>query len=172
MTLPISNPPIDTPIRLRLPTAEDGAAVHELIARCTPLDRNSLYCNLLQCSLFSSTCVLAERHGQAVGFISGFIEPQQPDCLFIWQVAVAAEARGLGLARTMLMELVRRPICQDITQLQTSITEHNTASWALFKSLARQLQAELTQQVLFDRQHHLNDQHPTEVLVTISRFAA
>lgn len=158
-------------LQLRTPTAEDAAAVHDLIARCQPLDANSLYCNLLQCSLFSSTCVLAERNGQLQGFISALIPPQQPDCLFVWQVAVDPSARGQGLGRTMLLDLLSREHCRGVTQLQTSITEDNAASWALFNSLARHLRAELTQQVLFDRQRHFANRHPTEMLVTICQFA-
>src|SRR3546814_7090005 len=48
----------------RNPVAEDAQAIHDLIAACPPLDTNSLYCNLLQCTHFAETCVLAERDGE------------------------------------------------------------------------------------------------------------
>src|SRR3546814_14681168 len=37
----------------RNPVAEDAQAIHDLIAACPPLDTNSLYCNLLQCTQFA-----------------------------------------------------------------------------------------------------------------------
>src|SRR5690554_7602315 len=51
-------------ISLRKPTVTDGSAVHALIARCAPLDTNSMYCNLLQCFHFAGTAVVAEMNGQ------------------------------------------------------------------------------------------------------------
>ena len=78
---------------LRPPAREDGAAVFGLIQRCPPLDANSMYCNLLQCSHFADTSVAALADGVLVGFISGYLVPGRPDSLFIWQVAVGPDTR-------------------------------------------------------------------------------
>ena len=69
-------------LTIRKPKAVDGAAVNELIAECKPLDENSVYCNLLQCSHFADTCVIAELDGQPAGFVSGYIVPENPERLF------------------------------------------------------------------------------------------
>jgi L-2,4-diaminobutyric acid acetyltransferase len=82
---------------LRKPTAEDGAAVWELVANCKPLDENSMYCNLIQCEHFADTCVLAELDGEAVGWISGTSRLPIRLPIFVWQVAVSEKARGMGL---------------------------------------------------------------------------
>src|SRR6056297_3980112 len=82
---------------LRIPAADDGPALHELIAACPPLDENSRYCNLLQVSYFARTAVVAELDGKIVGSITGFIKPDDPATLFIWQVAVHERARGRAL---------------------------------------------------------------------------
>merc|ERR1712169_164475 len=63
----------------RKPVSTDGSDVFALVERCKPLDVNSMYCNLLQCSHFADTAIVAERGGQMVGFISGYRLPQQPD---------------------------------------------------------------------------------------------
>jgi len=157
-------------ITLRAPTAEDGAAVYELIAQCPPLDTNSMYCNLLQSSHFSDTSVAAELDEDIVGFISGYILPKQPDTLFIWQVAVGEKARGQGLASQMLAEILSRSTCQQVKYIETTITPDNRASWALFESLANKLNANLNRSVMFDRQQHFADQHETEMLVKIGPF--
>ena len=39
-------------------------AIWELISACPPLDTNSAYANLLQCTHFADTCVIAEREGR------------------------------------------------------------------------------------------------------------
>ncbi|HEY8570284.1 diaminobutyrate acetyltransferase [Microbulbifer sp.] len=159
-------------ILLRRPLSEDGAAVHRLIGNCPPLDTNSLYCNLLQASHFSATSVAAELDGELVGFISGYLVPERPDTLFIWQVAVAEQGRGLGLAGRMLREILARPACTQVRHLETTITPDNAASWALFRSLARRLDAKCADSVMFDRERHFNGQHDSEILLRIGPFAA
>lgn len=155
-------------ITLRKPNPEDGSLVHALVERCKPLDTNSMYCNLLQCSHFRDTSVLAEEAGEVVGFISGYLLPEQQDTLFVWQVAVSEQARGLGLASKMLLELTgRSPLIQ---HLHTSITPGNNASWNTFKRLAKTLNAPLNEGVMFDKEQHFGGAHDTEMLVHIGPF--
>jgi L-2,4-diaminobutyric acid acetyltransferase len=158
---------------LRRPRAADGKSVHALISACAPLDTNSLYLNLLQCTHFADTCVSATRIDQPsslAGFVSGYLLPNRPTTLFIWQVAIAASERGNGLASAMLFDLLERPACNDVDRIETTITESNSASWALFRSLARSLECPLEDRVLFDRNAHLDGVHESEVLVAIGPF--
>lgn len=153
---------------LRKPTDLDGSAIHALIARCAPLDTNSMYCNLLQASHFADTAILAEMQGEAVGFISGYRLPQQPNTLFVWQVAVDSRARGQGLASRMLKQLLSNQ--QGVNTLHTTITESNAASWNTFKRLARDLNTELSSREFFNREQHLGGQSDSEFLVEIGPF--
>ena len=159
---------------LRLPTPNDGASVFRLIGRCPPLDTNSMYCNLLQCSHFAGTSVAAVQtvntNEELVGFISAYLIPGREDTLFIWQVAVDERARGIGLAGNMLKHILDRPLCSQVTYLETTITESNKASWALFKSLANKLGTTLEKSVMFDRDKHLAGEHDTEHLARIGPF--
>ena len=124
-------------IKLRLPTPEDGMALHKLVARCRPLDENSSYCNLLQSSHFANTAVAAQKGHQLVGFVSGYLVPDvHQHTWFVWQVAVDESARGVGLAKQMLLEVLDRPHMASTDYIETSITRDNQASWALFRSLA------------------------------------
>jgi L-2,4-diaminobutyric acid acetyltransferase len=158
-------------ITVRKPNPEDGSSVHQLIGRCKPLDENSMYCNLLQCSHFRDTCVIAEQGGLVVGFVSGYFLPEQPDTLFVWQVAVGEEARGQGLASRMLSKLLTRHQGR-VRHLHTSITTGNDASWNTFKKLSRANDAPLNTRVMFDREQHFGDQHDTEMLVHIGPIKA
>ncbi|WP_201347081.1 diaminobutyrate acetyltransferase [Neptunomonas japonica] len=154
-------------VTLRKPTAEDGTSVHQLITRTPELDSNSCYCNLLQCSHFSETSIIAESNEETLGFISGYIKPQSPETLFIWQVAVSSKARGNGVGGKMLRSLLEREENVSITHIETTITESNDASWALFSSLAEHFSAPVERSVMFDRAMHFNDEHDSELLARI-----
>lgn len=160
--------PSDGPaIHFKPPCAEDGLPVHNLIAACPPLDTNSCYANLLQCTHFSETCVCAELNGELVGWVSAYLQPQARDCLFVWQIAVGEQARGRGLGVQLLNELLSRPACQHIRRIETTITAENSASWALFEKLAEAHGATLTRSELFDSNTHFGGEHDSELLCTI-----
>jgi L-2,4-diaminobutyric acid acetyltransferase len=159
-------------VTFRAPDSRDGAAVWQLIRDCGPLDDNSLYCNLLQCDHFADTCVVAERDGEAVGWISGYIKPGAPDTLFVWQVAVAENARGMGLAGRMLDHLTARDVCEGVSHVNTTITKTNEASWALFRSFARRMDAPIEGTPHFRRDVHFGGAHDTEIMAEIGPFGA
>ena len=156
-----------TLITLRRPDSSDGSALHGLISACPPLDENSMYCNLLQCTHFSTTSVVAESGDKLVAAISGYLVPGREDTLFVWQVAVSETARGQGLGGRMLKEILARPECGGVRYLETTVTASNEASWALFRGFARRADAVLEQAELFDSKRHFAGEKPTEILVTI-----
>ncbi len=147
-------------------------SVFRLVANCPPLDPNSVYCNLLQCSHFAKTSVAAEYDGELVGFISGYIIPERIDTLFIWQVAVDQERRGLGIANKMLQHILQRPQCNRIANIETTITESNQASRSLFKRLADDLNAGMQESRVFDHERHFDGQHDSEYLIRIGPFTS
>jgi len=162
-----STEPASRAVRLRKPTADDGSEVWRLVRACAPLDENSMYCNLIQADHFADTCVVAELNGRIFGWISGHMIPGE-DTLFVWQVAVGADARGMGLGRKMLNHLVARPACRDARALKTTITKSNAASWALFRSFARQQGGDLTDAPHYERDRHFAGAAATEYMVTIT----
>ena len=165
-------PPRRSEVTLRKPTAEDGAAIWRLIRDCGPLDDNSMYCNLLQCDHFADTCVVAELGGDIVGWVSGYVVPNAPDTLFVWQVAVDSKARGMGVAKKMLADLFAREVCKGVTKLQTTITADNAASWALFTAFADRMDAPLDHEAHFEQAAHFDGAHATEFMVTIGELGA
>ncbi|ETX10660.1 2,4-diaminobutyric acid acetyltransferase [Marinomonas ushuaiensis DSM 15871] len=159
-------------ITFNKPSSIDGMAVHQLVASCPPLDTNSVYCNLLQASHFDETSIAASlEDGELVGFVSGYILPNKVDTLFVWQVAVSEKARGQGLAKKMVSQLLERSICSNVHYIETSITQSNQGSWALFRSLAEQLGTSLEESIMFDKQQHFQNKHDTEFLVRIGPFS-
>jgi len=92
------------------------------------------------CEIFSDTSVVVfEGEGQKkpVGFVSGYIRPDDPDTLFIWQVAVHESQRGQGLATKMLFELLDRNACKNVQYIEATVSPSNIPSQNLFLGLAR-----------------------------------
>lgn len=165
--------PSTAKVSIRPPKSHEASQIHTLISRCKPLDVNSLYCNLLQCSHFSETCSLAHIDGELAGFVSGYIHPNEPHTLFIWQVAVAPEFRGFKLAKRLILDIIKRNHDEhNIKRLHTTITKSNAASWSVFKSVAKELKSEFNQRVLFDQQLHFKDKSQSEWLMDIGPFDA
>lgn len=126
-----------------------------------------MYCNLLQCTHFADTCIVAEQGGHFVGWVSGYRPPDDPSTLFVWQVAVHEKARGTGLARKMLLALLERPATNIVHYIKTTVTADNDASRALFRSIARQRRAPLEEETGFEREKHFCGRHDSERLIVI-----
>lgn len=146
------------------PTMNDGYALNQLVKNSPPLDINSAYCNLLQCSHFADTAIGAYQAGQLVGFISGYNLAQQPNTLFIWQVVVSEKMRSQKIAKRMLEALILRV---KPTFIHTTITPDNTPSHALFSSFAKAHDSTIDKQPYMDEEHHFNHEHPSEELIII-----
>lgn len=157
-------------IELFIPEPVDGFEVHRLVQSSPPLDTNSVYCNLLQCTHFNGTSICAKRDGQLVGFVSGYIIPARTNTLFIWQVVVAESARGQGLAGRMLNALLECPECGEVDYIETTITPSNKASHALFNKFAATHGAEPSITEGFDKKLHFQDHHESEELWRIGPF--
>ena len=155
---------------LRAPRPVDGPAVSALIDQCPPLDANSAYCNLLQCTHFAQSCIIAERQANVIGWISGYRLPTDTRRFFVWQVAVHPSARGEGLALKMLNVLLDRRSNADVEYLLTTITPANAASWAFFEGFARRCGVSLVKTPLFDERLHFAGAHETEWLAEVGPF--
>ena len=151
-------------VTLQSPTSSDGFELNRLIKKSPPLDPNSVYCNLLQCSHFYDTCICAKSDKKLVGFVSGYRLPARRNTLFVWQVVVAEEARGAGLASRMLTALLNQPACEKVEYIETTITPDNAASQALFTKLAKLLSTEANVGPGFDRTEHFYGEHESEEL--------
>ena len=151
-------------ISLHHPHIADGGVIHSLAADSGELDLNSSYSYLLWCRDFSTTSVVAFNGDEPAGFVTGYFRPESPNTLFVWQVAVAKNARGKGLALSMLNWLTERTSAD---HMETTITADNAASIALFTRFALDNGAEMEKSPLFTKSD-FPDGHDTEYLHQIS----
>lgn len=152
---------------MREPTPEDGNAIHTLVKHCPPLDINSRYAYLLIGHHFATTSVIALRDGEVVGFISSYLPPEQPDTLFVWQVAVAPAQRGQQLGKRMLHSILSRPATACAHYLEATVSASNGPSARLFSSIAQDFSAQLSVSELFGALHFGNTVHEAEHLYRI-----
>ncbi len=107
------------------------------------LDANSPYAYLLVCTHFAATSIVAEDpEGQGLaGFVAAYRLPDDPDVLFVWQIAVSADRRDAGLGGELLRALMARPGNRGARWLEATVTPSNRASQRLFHSFARSVGA-------------------------------
>ncbi|MFA5564362.1 MAG: diaminobutyrate acetyltransferase [Acidimicrobiia bacterium] len=156
-------------IRVRPSQASDGVAMWHLADRST-LDTNSPYAYVHYGDQFSSTCRVAiNDDGAVVGFVLAHLLPKRPNSLFIWQIGVAEEARGLGIASEMLDSLWADTA--DVSFLEATVTPSNTASDRLFRRFAQQHAAELETSLIYGEALFPAGTHEAELRYRIGPIA-
>ncbi|MFE2015729.1 diaminobutyrate acetyltransferase [Streptomyces sp. NPDC059491] len=147
----------------------DGAALWRIARSSGELDLNSPYSYLLWCRDFADTTAVArDASGRPVGFVTGYLRPDAPGTLFVWQVAVEGSHRGTGVAGTLLDALSERVAAEHgLDRIEATVTPGNLASDRLFRSYARRHGADLTQEVLFPAAAFPTAGHESEVLYRI-----
>ncbi|MFF9689817.1 diaminobutyrate acetyltransferase [Streptomyces sp. NPDC014623] len=158
--------------RMGEPTVEDGASAWRIARDSRVLDVNSSYSYVLWCRDFAATSVVARGEGgEAVAFATGYIRPELPGTLVIWQIAVDRDRRGRGLAGAMLDHLAARLRSQGVLEhLETTISAENEASHRLFLSFAERHGAQLERELLFPARL-FPDAHESEHLYRIGPLA-
>lgn len=163
-------------LRLDTPGVDDGAAIWRIARDSKTLDLNSSYSYLLWCRDFAATSAVARAaDGEPAGFITGYVRPERPRTLVVWQVAVDHAHRGRGLAGALLDGLVAKVARgRELTDVETTITPGNTASERLFTSFAQRHGARVERTVLFDAGVFPQDDggHEPEVLHRIGPLGA
>ncbi|GHH89238.1 L-2,4-diaminobutyric acid acetyltransferase [Streptomyces capitiformicae] len=160
-------------IRIDRPDVTDGAALWRIAGDSGTLDLNSSYSYLLWCRDFAATSAVArDESGEPVGFVTGYVRPERPDTLLVWQVAVDEAHRGRGLAAALLDGLTARVARQQtLTTVETTITPGNTASERLFAAYAERHGAGIERTVLFEAGDFPDGSHQPEVLHRIGPLA-
>jgi len=105
--------------------------------------------------------------------VLGYRPPATPDVYFLWQVGVAPESRGQGLAGRSVIALLRRLEPEGVRFLEATVTPSNEASAALFRGVARRLGAPCEERPLFGRElFPAEDDHEEEILFRIGPWPA
>ncbi|WP_236241212.1 MULTISPECIES: diaminobutyrate acetyltransferase [unclassified Streptomyces] len=155
------------------PRVEDGAAIWRIARDSRVLDLNSSYSYLLWCRDFAATSLVARESpgGEPVAFVTGYVRPDRPGTLVVWQVAVDHGHRGRGLAAGLLEALASRLADRGVHTVETTVTPDNVPSDRLFTAFAERRGASLERRVLFDGGLFPEGTHEPEVLYRITPIA-
>jgi diaminobutyrate acetyltransferase len=162
-----------TAVMITEPDSTDGPELWRLARASHALDVNSSYAYLLWCHDFASTSAVARLDGAVVGFVTGFLRPEAPDTVMVWQVAVDAQQRGRKLGCRMLQAIVDRLVPQGVRWMHTTISPSNHASIRLFSALARDRDTRIQRRALFapdDFPPEEPGEHEAEELYVIGPF--
>ena len=131
-------------LNIRKIRSTDAPAIQRLVSGAALLDDNSFYCYFLLATKFTDTCAVADDNGKLAGFITGFMPPETPETLFVWQLFVQPEYRGRGVAKNLIMSVLET---QQILPsfIEATLTPTNVASRRTFDSVARTFQCEVQQ---------------------------
>lgn len=165
---------ITTDVTITEPDCADGPDLWRLARDSGALDVNSCYAYLLWCRDFAGTSAVAKVEGAVVGFVTGFVRPEAPDTVMVWQVAVDAGQRGRNLAGRMLHALVDRLAPQGVRWLHTTVSPSNEASIRLFTALARDRGTDIERRELFAPEDFPTEEpgdHEAEDLYVIGPFS-
>jgi diaminobutyrate acetyltransferase len=153
-------------VSVEQPTLADGSALWRIARDSGALDLNSSYAYLLWTRDFAGTSAVARSGGDVVGFVTGYLRPEAPDTVVVWQVAVDASHRGGGVAGRLLDHVLHRVVRTGVRYLETTITAANAASIRLFSTLAERWGAEVRRGPLFAAEL-FPDGHEAEYLYRI-----
>ncbi|MFC7375152.1 diaminobutyrate acetyltransferase [Brachybacterium sp. GCM10030268] len=158
-----SSPAAD--LTITAPAQSHGADIWRVARDSGSLDLNTSYAYLLLARDFAATSRVALHEGEVVGFVLGYLRPDAPERLFIWQIAVDESMRGQRVAARLLEALLED--LPSVAALETTITEDNSASQRLFASLAERHGASHTIEPLFEESHFPDEGHGAELLHVI-----
>ncbi|AXX95678.1 diaminobutyrate acetyltransferase [Arcobacter ellisii] len=135
---------------LRKPDKNDSKEIFQLIKSVGTLDLNSQYLYLLQTTHFQNTCSVAIYNEKIVGFVSGYIIPDDKETLFIWQVAISNEVRGQNLAMKIILDIFNKNnTSNNIKYILSTVSPSNKASQRVFEKIAIKLNTKIENKTLF-----------------------
>ena len=112
--------------------------------------------------------ITAKNGDEVLGYVCGYVTPEDEKCLLITEIVVLEAARNKGLAGALLANLA-----QDwngiITTMKTTIVASNTIAQALFNGYAEKNgHAVTTEDFITAKDFGKDEKHETEVMYTIA----
>lgn len=154
---------MDSSILFRKPQKNDAKEIVNLIKEGGTLDLNSEYLYLLQSTHFSETCSVATYEDEIIGFVSGYLVPNEEEKLFIWQVAVSSKFRGQNLAMQIIMDIFNRNnLKKEIKYILSTVSPSNKSSERVFEKIANNFNTKIENKTLFSLDDFI-DAHEIEV---------
>lgn len=112
----------------------DAEAMHALAAECPPLEVYPLHEYVILLRYCGDLACVAEVDGEIVGFEVGIPASRRQGVYFLWQIGVAPDERGTGLAQQLLETLEERVRAAGYHTIELTVDPANEPSYRLFRS--------------------------------------
>lgn len=154
---------MNSSILFRKPQKNDAKEIVNLIQSSGTLDLNSEYLYLLQSTHFNETCSVAVYNNEIIGFVSGYLVPNEEEKLFIWQIAVSSKFRGQNLALKIILDIFNRNKSKKVIKyILSTVSPSNKSSQRVFEKVANHLNTKIKNKTLFSIDDFI-DSHEEEV---------
>lgn len=123
----------------------DIKTVREILAQGAPFVAS--YNNYIYWMLgkyFPSTCLVAEKNGQIIGYIGALLSMEKQK-IFVWQIAVKSNERGQQIGRRLLENIVTAAKKMGIDELEIAIDDENIICRCMVKKLVQDLEGTITE---------------------------
>jgi L-2,4-diaminobutyric acid acetyltransferase len=118
---------------IRRAREEEFLDVYRFICSCGVLETYGEHFYRIVIRYFSSTCYVAERDGEIVGLMWGFITQEDSNTFFLWQIGVDPATRGEGIGGLILEEAEEDLAARGCKRIELTIDPTNYPSQRMFE---------------------------------------
>ena len=118
---------------IRKACEEEFLDVYRFIGACGVLETYGAHFYRIVIRYFRDTCYLAERDGEILGFMWGFMSQTDPRTFFLWQIGVDPSTRGEGIGGRILEAAERELAERGCNRIELTIDPSNRPSQRLFE---------------------------------------
>jgi L-2,4-diaminobutyric acid acetyltransferase len=154
-------------VAYRLPRPDDAPAVWKMVDESEELDNNSPYYYALWFRDFAATSMVATVDDEVVGFVTGYLRPDEPDTYMVWQEA-AKSRHGIPMLGVKLFERAAdQAVARGAKYIEATVSAENKAIIMVLKKYAKRHSAQIDTRVLFPASSFPGGDHHDEVLYRI-----
>lgn len=121
---------------LRSCSVADVEGIVQFVESCPPLDLHTPFTYWVTLRYWGRHCFVATMADRIVGYASAIGSGGGDDVLYLWQIGVASELRGRGLAQRLIESVADVGRESGFQVLQVSIAPDNEASLRAFRRFA------------------------------------
>lgn len=151
------------------PSIEDAPYIYQLAQQTPQLDSYPEYFYLLWCRDFKNTSLIVKKNNYIEGFIIGYMRPNEPSTLLIWQQAMDKRILNKGVGIKLLHKLTNTCKALGTKHIEATISPENKSAERTLIGISRLLDTNIEKKEIFS-QSHFNESHHEEILVRVGPF--
>ncbi|AQU81280.1 MULTISPECIES: diaminobutyrate acetyltransferase [unclassified Halomonas] len=148
------------------PSISDATSIYHIAQKTPQLDSYPEYFYLLWCRDFKNTSLVAKKRENIAGFIIGYLRPDDPQTLLLWQQAMSKETINKGIGIKLLYNLTKQCSLKGTRFIEATIDPSNKGAEKTLKGISKLFNTKISKKDIFD-ENLFSTNHHKEVLVRI-----